>query len=63
MKLIAEGVATEAELTAVDEEIAKEVAAGVAFAEASPDPKAIGVKPLRLYRGITWQRKLFVKPL
>ena len=39
MKLIAEGVASEAELAAVDQEIAKEVAAGVAFAEASPDPK------------------------
>jgi len=40
MKLIAEGVATEADLAAVDQEIANEVAAGVAFAEASPDPKA-----------------------
>jgi pyruvate dehydrogenase E1 component alpha subunit len=40
MKLIAEGAATDAELTAVDDEVAKEVAEGVAFAEASPDPKA-----------------------
>jgi TPP-dependent pyruvate/acetoin dehydrogenase alpha subunit len=40
LKLIAEGAATEAELAEVDQEIAKEVAAGVAFAEASPDPKA-----------------------
>ncbi len=39
MKLIAEGVASEEELAAVDQKIAKEVAAGVAFAEASPDPK------------------------
>jgi pyruvate dehydrogenase E1 component alpha subunit len=39
MKLIAEGSATEAELTAIDDEITKEVAEGVAFAEASPDPK------------------------
>ena len=40
MKLIAEGAATDAELTAVDNEIAKEVAEGVAFAESSPDPIA-----------------------
>jgi TPP-dependent pyruvate/acetoin dehydrogenase alpha subunit len=40
MKLISEGVASEAELAEVDQEIEKEVAAGVAFAEASPDPKA-----------------------
>jgi TPP-dependent pyruvate/acetoin dehydrogenase alpha subunit len=39
MKLVAEGAATDAELTAIDEAIAKEVADGVAFAEASPDPK------------------------
>ena len=38
-KLIAQGVATDAELTQVDEEITREVAEGVAFAEASPDPK------------------------
>jgi TPP-dependent pyruvate/acetoin dehydrogenase alpha subunit len=40
LKLIAQGVATEAELAGVEQEIANEVAAGVAFAEASPDPKA-----------------------
>ncbi len=40
MKLVAEGTATDAELTVVDDEIAKEVAEGVAFAESSPDPKA-----------------------
>ncbi len=39
MKLIAEGAATDTELTAVDDEIANEVAEGVAFAESSPDPK------------------------
>jgi TPP-dependent pyruvate/acetoin dehydrogenase alpha subunit len=40
MKLIAEGAASEAELAGVDQEIEREVAAGVAFAESSPDPKA-----------------------
>jgi len=40
MKLISEGAGSEAELVEVDQEIEKEVAAGVAFAEASPDPKA-----------------------
>jgi TPP-dependent pyruvate/acetoin dehydrogenase alpha subunit len=39
MKLIAAGVATEAEWTEIDQAIEQEVAAGVAFAESSPDPK------------------------
>jgi pyruvate dehydrogenase E1 component alpha subunit len=39
MKLIKEGAATEAELTAIDDKATKEVAEGVAFAESSPDPK------------------------
>ena len=38
-RLIAEGVASESELAELDQEIDKEVEAGVAFAEASPDPK------------------------
>lgn len=38
-KLLAEGVATEAELAEIDREAENEVAAGVAFADASPDPK------------------------
>jgi TPP-dependent pyruvate/acetoin dehydrogenase alpha subunit len=37
-KLLAEGIATEAELDAIEQEVAQEVEAGVAFAEASPDP-------------------------
>jgi TPP-dependent pyruvate/acetoin dehydrogenase alpha subunit len=39
VRLIAEGSATESELAEVDQEIAKEVEEGVAFAQASPDPK------------------------
>ena len=38
-KLTDQGVATDAELTAIEQEIEKEVAAGVDFANASPDPK------------------------
>ena len=39
-RLLAEGVATEAELATLEQEIAAEVEAGVAFARSSPDPKA-----------------------
>ncbi len=38
-RLLAEGVATERELAALEQEINAEVEAGVAFAESSPDPK------------------------
>jgi pyruvate dehydrogenase E1 component alpha subunit len=38
-RLLAEGVATESELAALEKEIDAEVEAGVAFAESSPDPK------------------------
>jgi pyruvate dehydrogenase E1 component alpha subunit len=37
-RLLAEGVATEAELAALEQEIDAEVEAGVAFAQSSPDP-------------------------
>jgi len=38
-RLLAEGVTTERELAALEQEINAEVEAGVAFAESSPDPK------------------------
>jgi TPP-dependent pyruvate/acetoin dehydrogenase alpha subunit len=38
-RLRAEGVTTESELAALEQEINAEVEAGVAFAESSPDPK------------------------
>jgi pyruvate dehydrogenase E1 component alpha subunit len=38
-RVLAEGVTTESELAALEQEINSEVEAGVAFAESSPDPK------------------------
>ena len=38
-RLLAEGAASELELAAIEQDIDKEVEAGVAFAEASPDPR------------------------
>ncbi len=38
-KLLAEGVTAEAELAPIEQEIDAEVAAGIAFAESSPDPE------------------------
>lgn len=38
VKLLADGTATEVALDAIEQEVAREVEAGVAFAESSPDP-------------------------